>query len=109
MSAAELFRWPIAKWTHPCGNFIASTKGSPRFCATCSFTRHVHAQATKEVSVSERVEVRWYAETADRHASADWRAGHRWSCACEPCSVARSEWYEPRGSNFVLPPSGAAR
>jgi hypothetical protein len=52
VSAAELFRWPITKWTHACGNFIASTVGSPKFCATCSYRRHVHKRKEKNVTYS---------------------------------------------------------
>ena len=50
MSAAELFRWPITKWTRPCGNFIESTMGSPKWCATCSFARHAHKRKEKPVA-----------------------------------------------------------
>lgn len=42
MSAANLLLYPVAKWTHACSTFTPSTKGSPRWCATCSFARAVH-------------------------------------------------------------------
>lgn len=53
MSAALIIGWPITKWTHPCANFIESTMGSPRFCATCSFSRHSHKRPAKPKTESK--------------------------------------------------------
>jgi hypothetical protein len=56
VSAAELLRWPITKWTRPCANFVESTMGSQRFCATCSFERHTHRRSNnKEENVGDEM------------------------------------------------------